>query len=41
MGLLPQEDIEQVKEDSDNFVRNFCQLDPWLRDHQPKVCSKA
>jgi acetylornithine deacetylase len=37
MGLLPQEDIEQVKKDFTVFIRNVCDLDPWLKSHQPKV----
>ena len=37
MGLMPQEDIEQVKRDFAAFVRQVCELDPWLKDHQPKV----
>ena len=37
MGLLPQEDIEQVKQDLIAYIRNVCDLDPWLKSHQPKV----
>ena len=37
MGLMPQEDIEQVKKDFQAFIRNVCDLDPWLKDHQPRV----
>ena len=37
MGLMPQEDIEQVKRDFAAFIRNVCELDPWLKSHQPKV----
>jgi acetylornithine deacetylase len=37
MGLMPQEDIEQVKKDFTAFIRNVCDLDPWLQSHQPKV----
>jgi acetylornithine deacetylase len=37
MGLLPQEDIEQVKKDLITYIRNVCDLDPWLQTHQPKV----
>lgn len=37
MGLLPQEDIEQVKEDFRAFIRHVCDLDPWLQENQPKV----
>jgi acetylornithine deacetylase len=37
MGLMPQEDIEQVKKDFTAFIRNGCDLDPWLKSHQPKV----
>jgi acetylornithine deacetylase len=37
MGLLPQEDIEEVKKDFVAFIQSVCDLDPWLRDHQPRV----
>lgn len=37
MGLMPQEDVEQVKEDFQNFIRKFCELDPWLKGNPPKV----
>jgi acetylornithine deacetylase len=37
MGLMPQEDIERVKKDFTSFIRNVCDLDPWLQTHQPKV----
>lgn len=37
MGLLPQEDIEQVKRDFQAFIRNWCDKDPWLSSHQPRV----
>jgi acetylornithine deacetylase len=37
MGLMPQEDIEQVKKDFVTYIRNVCDLDPWLQTHQPKV----
>jgi acetylornithine deacetylase len=37
MGLLPQEDIEQVKRDFQAFIHNICDADPWLSAHQPKV----
>ena len=37
MGLLPQEDIEQVKQELITYIRNVCDLDPWLKSHQPKV----
>ena len=37
MGLLPQEDIETVKEQLKSFIRTFSQTDPWLSEHQPKV----
>jgi acetylornithine deacetylase len=37
MGLLPQEDIEQVKRDFQAFIRNFCDADPWLSANQPRV----
>ncbi|HYJ95343.1 MAG TPA: ArgE/DapE family deacylase, partial [Vicinamibacterales bacterium] len=37
MGLMPQEDIEQVKKDFQTFIRNVCDQDPWLSTHQPEV----
>ena len=37
MGLLPQEDIETVKEQLRTFIQTFSQTDPWLSEHQPKV----
>ncbi len=37
MGLLPQENIEQVQRDFAAFIRSVCELDPWLKSHQPKV----
>ncbi len=37
MGLLPQEDIEEVKKDFQAFIRSVCELDPWLKDHPPTV----
>lgn len=37
MGLMPQEDIEEVKRDFAAFIRNVCELDPWLKSNQPKV----
>ena len=37
MGLMPQEDIEQVKKDFQTFIRNVCDQDPWLGTHQPEV----
>lgn len=37
MGLMPQEDIEQVKQDFMDFIRRVCALDPWLKYNPPKV----
>ena len=37
IGLMPQEDIEQVKKDFQTFIRNVCDQDPWLNTHQPEV----
>ena len=37
MGLMPQEDIAQVQRDFAAFIRSVCELDPWLKSHQPKV----
>jgi acetylornithine deacetylase len=37
IGLMPQEDIEQVKRDFQTFIRNVCDQDPWLNTHQPEV----
>ena len=37
MGLLPQEDIEQVKRDFAAFIDSVCALDPWLKTHPPRV----
>ncbi len=37
MGLMPQENIEQVKQDFLAFIRTACDQDPWLKYHQPKV----
>jgi acetylornithine deacetylase len=37
MGLLPQENIEEVKEDLRTFIRDVCDLDPWLKDNPPRV----
>jgi acetylornithine deacetylase len=37
MGLLPQEDIETVKQQLITFVDAFCRMDPWLSEHPPKV----
>jgi acetylornithine deacetylase len=37
MGLLPQENIETVKEQFRGFVHSFCQMDPWLSGHPPRV----
>ncbi len=37
MGLLPQENIEQVQRDFAAFIRQVCELDPWLKANQPRV----
>lgn len=37
IGLMPQEDIEEVKRDFQTFIRNVCDQDPWLNTHQPEV----
>ncbi len=37
LGLLPQEDMAQVQRDFAAFIRHVCELDPWLKSHQPKV----
>ena len=37
IGLMPQEDIEQVKRDFQAFIRNVCDQDPWLNTHQSEV----
>jgi acetylornithine deacetylase len=37
MGLLPQEDIEEVKQQLQEFVGTFCRTDPWLSAHPPKI----
>jgi acetylornithine deacetylase len=37
MGLLPQEDIEEVKQQLQDFVSTFCRTDPWLSTHPPKI----
>lgn len=37
MGILPGEDHRKAQQSLKDFVRAACDLDPWLRDHQPKV----
>lgn len=37
IGLMPQESIEQVKQDFTAFIRAVCDQDPWLHTHQPEV----
>lgn len=37
MGLMPQEDMAQVQRDFQAFIRRVCELDPWLKFHQPRV----
>jgi acetylornithine deacetylase len=37
MGLMPQENIEQVQRDFTAFIRQVCDLDPWLKANQPKI----
>jgi acetylornithine deacetylase len=37
MGILPGEDYKRAQQSLKEFVRASCELDPWLRDHQPKV----
>ncbi|UYV35762.1 ArgE/DapE family deacylase [Rhodobacteraceae bacterium D3-12] len=35
--FMPQEDFSEVKAEFDAFVHHFAQMDPWMRDHPPKV----
>jgi acetylornithine deacetylase len=37
MGLMPQENIEEVQRDFEAFIRHVSDLDPWLSTHQPAV----
>lgn len=37
IGLMPQEEIDQVKKDFVAFIHKVCELDPWLKHHPPKV----
>ena len=33
----PQEGVDDIKREIEEFVHNAAQLDPWLKDHPPKV----
>ena len=33
----PQEDVEDVKREIEEFIHNAAQLDPWLKEHPPEV----
>ena len=37
MGLLPHENIEQVKRDLADFVLRFSESDPWLKFNPPRI----
>ncbi|MBN1835631.1 MAG: acetylornithine deacetylase [Spirochaetales bacterium] len=34
---LPNERLEPIKEEIISYVRDLCQADPWLRNHQPVI----
>lgn len=35
--FMPDERFEDVRDEFDAFVHNFAQMDPWMRDHPPKI----
>ncbi|MEM4245994.1 MAG: M20/M25/M40 family metallo-hydrolase, partial [Candidatus Bathyarchaeia archaeon] len=37
LKFYPDEDIEKVKEAFEKHLFHLCQLDPWLKEHPPKV----
>ncbi len=37
MGLMPYEEIGQVQEEFRAFIARVCDLDPWLKEHPPRV----
>lgn len=37
MGLMPYENVEQVKRDLANFVLSFSESDPWLKFNPPRI----
>ncbi len=37
LKFYPNENIEKIKKDFMRYLHSFCQLDPWLKTHPPKV----
>ena len=35
--FMPQENFADVKQEFEDFVHNFAQMDPWMREHPPKI----
>ena len=35
--FMPQEDFADVRSEFEAFVHHFAQMDPWMRDHPPKI----
>ncbi|MCY3982741.1 MAG: ArgE/DapE family deacylase [Roseovarius sp.] len=35
--FMPQENFEDVKAEFEAFVHNFAQMEPWMREHPPKI----
>ena len=33
----PQEDVDDIKQEIEEFILNAAQLDPWLKEHPPKI----
>lgn len=38
---LPNETFEQIRDEVEGFVSDFCQTDLWLREHPPRVAWKT
>jgi acetylornithine deacetylase len=41
MGILPGEDHLIAQQSFKDYIRAFCELDPWLKNHQPNVVFKG
>lgn len=37
MGILPGEDHREEQQSFKDYIRAVCELDPWLKNHQPRV----
>jgi len=35
--FMPQENYADVKQEFEDFVHHFAQMDPWMREHPPKI----